>query len=109
MLPLRSEAYLWQAEGDGPGVNTGVLPQGEHVHVGYIAHSHMSALRSKQNKGLNVIYSRDSNPDVTVFPDVPTHCSNCGSLSLMTAQLVRDSSSVGHRAACMNWNESREM
>ena len=26
----------------------------------------------------------------------------------MTAQLVNDSSSVGHRAACMIWKDSRE-
>lgn len=30
-----------------------------------------------------------------------THCPDCRSFSLTTAQLVSDSSSVGHRAACM--------
>lgn len=46
---------------------------------------------------------------VTCTRGNPTHCSNCGSLSLMTAQLVSDSSSVGHLAACITWNkESRE-
>lgn len=35
----------------------------------------------------------------------PTHCSNCGSFSLMTAQLVSDSSSVGHRVVCIIWEE----
>lgn len=38
----------------------------------------------------------------------PTHCSNCGSFSLMTAQLLNDSSSVGHRAACIIWKEIKE-
>lgn len=31
----------------------------------------------------------------------PTHCPDCRSFSLTTAQLVSDSSSVGQRAACM--------
>lgn len=31
-----------------------------------------------------------------------THCPDCRSFSLTTAQLVRDSSSVGQRAACMD-------
>lgn len=35
-------AYLWQAEGDGPGADAGVLPQGEHVVVGGITDGHMS-------------------------------------------------------------------
>lgn len=30
-----------------------------------------------------------------------THCPDCRSFSLTTAQLVSDSSSVGHRPACM--------
>lgn len=37
-----------------------------------------------------------------------THCSNCGSFSLMTAQLVSDSSSVGHRPACIIWKRRAE-
>lgn len=46
---------------------------------------------------------------VTCTRGDPTHCSKCGSFSLMTAQLVNDSSSVGHLAACITWNkESRE-
>lgn len=29
-----TDTYLWQAEGDGPRVNTGVSLQGEHILVG---------------------------------------------------------------------------
>lgn len=35
-----------------------------------------------------------------------THCPDCRSFSLTTAQLVSDSSSVGHRAACMVCEEN---
>lgn len=35
-----------------------------------------------------------------------THCPDCRSFSLTTAQLVSDSSSVGHRAACMVCGET---
>lgn len=38
----------------------------------------------------------------------PTHSPSCWSFSLMTAQLVSDSSSVGHRAVCIICTESRE-
>lgn len=31
---LNMETYLWQAEGNGPRVNTGMRLQGEHVLVG---------------------------------------------------------------------------
>lgn len=36
-----------------------------------------------------------------------THCPDWRSFSLTTAQLVRDSSSVGQRAACMVWWRER--
>lgn len=37
-----------------------------------------------------------------------THCPDCRSFSLTTAQLVSDSSSVGHRAACIVWMEEKD-
>lgn len=37
-----------------------------------------------------------------------THCPDCRSFSFTTAQLVSESSSVGHRAACMVCEEKEE-
>lgn len=38
-----------------------------------------------------------------------TYCPDCRSFSLTTAQFVNDSSSVGHRAACIVWDRHKEV
>ncbi len=49
--------------------------------------------------GLASVCKRDDSDESVVW--VNTHCPDCRSFSLTTAQFVSDSSSVGHRAACI--------